>query len=122
MISNKINKALRLLLEWTLFGKKNFKKMKMVLLIYNKLVLFQYLINITYKILMFNDSIFFTLQKFTTLLCFVLFSSCCFPFSAKLSKQSYSLFQSISKSCQTATYFGFFRSFLSNQIQNIFSC
>ena len=26
MISNKINKALRLLLEWTLFGKKNLKK------------------------------------------------------------------------------------------------
>ena len=57
------------------FGQKALKKLKMVLLMYNKLVLFQYLINSTYKISMFNDLIFFTLQEFTTLLFFVLFST-----------------------------------------------
>ena len=108
MISNKINKALRLLLEWTLFGKKNLKKMKMVLLIYNKLVLFQYLINSTYKISMFNDLILFTLQEFTTLLFFVFFSSCCFPFSAKLNKQSYSLFSKYIQKLSNSNIFWLF--------------
>ena len=35
IVSQKITKALRILLEWTLFDKKHWKKLKMVLLIYN---------------------------------------------------------------------------------------
>ena len=108
MVSQKINKALRILLEWTLFDKKHWKKFKMVLLIYNKLVLFQYLINSTYKISMFNDLIFFTLQEFTTLLFFVFFSSCCFPFSAKLNKQSYSLFSKYIQKLSNSNIFWLF--------------
>ena len=77
LVSQKINKTPRFLLESTLFVKKHLKKLEMVLLICNKLVLFQYLINLAYKISMFNDLIFFILQEFTTLLCFVLFSFCC---------------------------------------------
>ena len=90
------------------FWQKALKKLKMVLLIYNKLVLFQYLINSTYKISMFNDLILFTLQEFTTLLFFVFFSSCCFPFSAKLNKQSYSLFSKYIQKLSNSNIFWLF--------------